>query len=188
MATEDQKIVLDEKTTQIGFMMEAAMAQQKAAKALQNAAEVNQQLAQTTLAQLQYHNKTLVPAVVEGFKGTVREVLLDGMAGVRSETGFAISGLRGLYSRAQFRLAWISGGCVVLSLLMGIGVSSLFTPSAEEIAELRATVDELVGKGGHADLKMCPVPHKPDRLCIRVDAKAGTYTKDDVDYMIVYGY
>src|SRR5262245_13314688 len=108
MATEEQKIVLDEKTTQIGFMMEAAAAQQTAAEALQDAAKVNQRLAQTTLIELRNQNSTLVPAVVEDFKGTVREVLLEGLAGVRRETESAKCGLQQLYSRAQFRLTWVT--------------------------------------------------------------------------------
>ena len=62
-------------------------------RALLNAAEVNQQLAQTTLAQLQKHNNRLVPAVVEGFKESVYDTLKDGLRNVRCEADSAISGL-----------------------------------------------------------------------------------------------
>jgi hypothetical protein len=187
MATEEQKIVLDEKTTQIGFMMEAAAAQQKAAEALQEAAKANSRLADMALHRLEEHSRTLGPAMTEAFKASVHRSLLDGFADVHREMDSLVTRISRLYARARFRLLWMMPATVLSGLAITVAASWIYVPSPKEIAELRATVQQLESKGGRADLIKCVEPHKPGRLCIRVDAKAGTWGEDK-DYMIIHGY
>lgn len=81
---------------------------------------------------------------------------------------------------------WTLTGCVLL--LTVVGLSMLLVPSPSEIADLRASAENLEARGGKVELSNCG-PQK--RLCAKVNLKANNERMgwgDKGEYMILQGY
>jgi len=119
---------------------------------------------------------------------------------------FKLSKAAQLFDRSVVAMRWRhvamlsagAAGCIVAVLIAGwisltwqrSQVNDMRDERAAllvEVAGLRATVDKLTAKGGAATLNTCG-PQK-GRVCVRVDAGAGTYgDKNTGQYYVVHGY
>jgi hypothetical protein len=164
---------MDDTTTQLGLLMEAAQAHQKAAE--------------SSLRKLKLAVNELAAVVRE----EVHRVALEELHSLSADSKRAADALRAARRAATMRTAlWsvgITTSCSAIALLAGCW----FVPSRAEIAALRSRRDALVAQiasleqqGGRIDLKRCG---DGGRLCVRVDRKAPAYG-DQSDYLIVRGY
>ena len=81
---------------------------------------------------------------------------------------------------------WAATSCLLLASI--VGLSMLFVPNPNEIADLRANAAALEAKGGRVQLSVCG---DSKRLCVRIDPKAeksDQYGQNGQRWMILYGY
>jgi hypothetical protein len=164
---------MDDTTMQLGLLMEAAQAQQKAAE--------------SSLRKLKAVTSELADIVRE----EVRRVVLEELHALAADSKRAADALHAARRAANARtLAW-SIGITALCSLVPLILACWLLPSRAEIAALRAKRDELTTRianleqrGGRIDLRRCG---DGGRLCVRVDRKAPTYGEQS-DYLIVRGY
>src|SRR5690348_6772492 len=135
---------MEEQSTQLGFLMEAAAS--------------HQNLAENVLRQLAAHTQDLESVV----RGEIRRALGEELQALSSETQSAIDGLRTVRRSITVRVGAWNLGVVMLSTLMSFGAGWLMLPSRAEIARLRERRDELAGvvalldrQGGRMDLRRC---------------------------------
>jgi len=164
---------MEEQSTQLGFLMEAAAS--------------HQNLAENVLRQLAAHTQDLESVV----RGEIRRALGEELQALSSETQSAIDGLRTVRRSITVRVGAWNLGVVMLSTLMSFGAGWLMLPSRAEIARLRERRDELAGavalldrQGGRMDLRRCG---ESQRLCVRIDRQAPAYGAAS-DYYVVKGY
>jgi hypothetical protein len=164
---------MEEQSTQLGFLMEAAAS--------------HQNIAENVLRQLAAHTQDLEAVV----RGEIRRALAEELQALSSETHSAIEALRTVRRSITARVGAWNLGIVMLSTLVSFGAGWLMLPSRAEIAGLRARRDELSGvvaqldrQGGRIDLRRCG---QSQRLCVRVDRKAPAYGETS-DYFVVKGY
>lgn len=169
----DPAIAPDGDVTRLGMLMEAAHLQQQAAEA--------------TLARLDAHTRGL-DAVV---RDEIRQSFTAECAELDEEVRKTTLALSGLQRHAERRAAcWTA---VIVTSLGGAAIALVeFTvPSAGVIAELRSERDtlsrqiqQLSNAGGRLELRRCGAE---ERLRVRVDRRAPTYGEAG-DYFIVKGY
>ena len=81
---------------------------------------------------------------------------------------------------------WAATSCLLLASI--VGLSMLFVPNPNEIADLRANAAALEAKGGRVQMSTCG---DSKRLCARIDPKAekaDQYGQDGQRWMILQGY
>ena len=164
---------MDETTTQLGLLMEAAQAHQKSAE--------------SSLRKLKLAANELAGVVRE----EVHRVVLEELHSLAADSKRAADALRAARRAANVRtLAW-SAGITTLCSAIPLILTCWIIPSRAEIAALRTKRDALVAqiasleqRGGRIDLKRCG---DGARLCVRVDRKAPIYGEQS-DYLIVRGY
>jgi hypothetical protein len=164
---------MEEQSTKLGFLMEAA--------------ESHQALAENALRQLAAHTQDLQGVVRE----EVRRVLADELQALTTETRGAMESLKQLRRSAAIRAGAWNFAIVVICLLVSVGTGWMVFPSQAELARLRSQRDELSRaiavlerQGGRIELRQCG---QPARLCVHVDRKASVYGQDG-DYFVVKGY
>ena len=158
---------------QLGLLMEAAQAHQKAAE--------------STLRKLKASTTDLASQV----RDEVRAVLTEQLHSLASDSKRAAAALREVQRAANVRaLAW-SLGITTLCSAIPLFLACWLLPSRGEIAALRAKHDELATqiasleeRGGRIDLRHCG---NGARLCVRVDRKAPTFGEQS-DYLVIRGY
>ena len=167
------KGVMEDDTLKIGLLMEAAQAQQA--------------LAETALANLKGHMSTLDDVV----RGEIRHALVEELQALGIESQHAAESLRKLARAANARMAFWSIGLTLLCTAIPLGCQWWLIPSQDEIAALRRERDELAAnvtsleeRGGRIELRRCG---STDRLCVRVDRKVPAYGEAG-DYLVVKGY
>ena len=159
-------------TTRLGMLMEAA--------------HVQQQLAESTLARLEAHTKGL-DAVV---RDQLRQSFTSECVALEEEIQRTAQTLRQLQRCAERRAkSWTVAILAMASV--AAAVVELAIPSARDIDRLRSERDalsiqikQLTSAGGRLDLRRCG---ERERLCVRVDRTAPGYG-DGGDYLIVNGY
>jgi hypothetical protein len=164
---------MEDDTLKIGLLMEAAQAQQA--------------LAETALANLKGHMSTLDDVV----RGEIRHALVEELHALGMESQHAAESLRRLARAANARMALWSTGLTLLCTAIPMGCQWWLIPSPSEIAAIRlerdqlaANVTRLAERGGRIELRRCG---GTDRLCVRVDRKAPAYGEAG-DYVVVKGY
>jgi len=164
---------MDDTTMQLGLLMEAAQAYQKAAE--------------SSLRKLRATTHELTGIVRE----EVRRAASEELHSLEADCRRAAESLRAARNAANVRtLIWRAGITTVCSLIP-LGLACWIIPSGSEIATLRARHDQLVTKiasleqqGGRMELRHCG---DGERLCVRIDRKAPVYGEQS-DYLIVRGY
>jgi len=164
---------MDEATMQLGLLMEAAQAQQKAADAC--------------IRKLKSATADLAAAARE----EVHRVLVDELQALAADCGRASESLHAVRRAANLRLLIWSVSLVSLCSFVPLCLSWWLIPSEAQITALRARRDELSlriadleQRGGRIDLRHCGAGA---RLCVRVDRRAPIYG-DKSDYLVVRGY
>ena len=164
---------MEDVTMQLGLLMEAAQAQQRAAD--------------SSLKKLK--------SVMNELAGIIREeahrVLIEELHSLEADSRRACEALHRVRRAADIRLLTWSIGVTALCSLIPLGLACWIIPSHSEIVTLRATHRELAARiadlqkqGGRIDLRRCG---DGGRLCVRVDRKAPMYGEQS-DYLIVRGY
>lgn len=164
---------MDETTMKLGLLMEAALANQKAAE--------------SSVRKLKVLTSELGTLVREEVDRVLREDL-QAMAG---EARRASEALQGVKRAANLRLALWSIAITTVCSAIPLGLALWTIPSTSEIAALRARRDALSSdirrleeQGARIDLRRCG---DGGRLCVRVDRKAPAYGLQS-DYLVVRGY
>jgi hypothetical protein len=164
---------MDDTTMQLGLLMEAAQAQQKAAE--------------SSLRKLKAVTSELAGIVRE----EVRRVVMEELHTLAADSKRASDALHAARRAANVRTLTWSIGITALCSLVPLALACWLLPSHAEIAVLRAKRDELTTRianleqrGGRIDLRRCG---DGARLCVRVDRKAPIYGEQS-DYLIVRGY
>jgi hypothetical protein len=145
------------------------------------AAQTQQQVAEAALDRLQRHTQQLDALV----RDTVRRAHLEGLQALHFETERALTGLRDLHRAALPRAFWMTLGSAAFGLAMSLILGVCFIPSKAEIAQRQATLATLIASGAQAQLSRCATPHAAPKLCIRVDASAGSFGPTR-DYYLVH--
>jgi hypothetical protein len=164
---------MEDVTMQLGLLMEAAQAQQRAAD--------------SSLRKLK--------AVTNELAGIIREeahrVLVEELHSLEADSRRACEALHNVRRAADVRVLTWSVGVTLLCSLIPLGLAYWIIPSHSEIVALRARHLELAAKianlekqGGRIDLRRCG---DGGRLCVRVDRAAPMYGEQS-DYLIVRGY
>jgi polyhydroxyalkanoate synthesis regulator phasin len=164
---------MDETTMKLGLLMEAALANQKAAE--------------SSLRKLKSVTAELGTVVRE----EVDRVLREDLQALAGDVRRASDALRGVRRAANLRLAFWGVAMTSLCAVIPLGLALWIIPSRDEIAALRARRDALTTEirrleeqGARIDLRRCG---EGGRLCVRVDRKAPVYGVQS-DYLIVRGY
>jgi len=164
---------MEDDTLKIGLLMEAAQAQQA--------------LAETALANLKGHMSTLDDVV----RDEIRHALVEELQALSMESQHTAGSLRRLARVANARIALWSVGLTLLCTAIPMCGQWWLIPSQGEIAALRLRRDQLATnvtsleeRGGRIELRRCG---GTDRLCVRVDRKAPAYGEAG-DYLVVKGY
>jgi hypothetical protein len=164
---------MEDLTMKLGLLMEAAQSQQA--------------LATTTLAQLREHTGALDGVVREEIRHTVVEELRE----VADDSRRAADSLRALQRVASLRIAVWSLGIATLATGIPFGLAWWLLPARADIATLRLTRDQLntsvellSARGGRAAVRHCG---PAQRLCVRVDRGAPAYGEAG-DYFVIKGY
>jgi hypothetical protein len=164
---------MDDTTMQLGLLMEAAQAQQKAAE--------------SSLRKLKAVTSELAGIVRE----EVRRVVMEELHTLAADSNRASDAFHAARRAANVRTLTWSIGITALCSLVPLALACWLLPSHAEIAALRAKRDELTTRianleqrGGRIDLRRCG---DGARLCVRVDRKAPIYGEQS-DYLIVRGY
>lgn len=164
---------LDDASMKFGLLLETTQAQQ--------------QLAASSLRQLEGHTQELDAVVRE----QIRHTLVEELGAVAEESAHAIRSLRALEHSARLRfLVWT----LTTTLLSGVA-SALsawwLLPSTSQIDALRlkreqllTAIDTLQQRGGLVDLRRCGTVQ---RWCVRVDRHAPAYG-EQADYFVIKGY
>ena len=167
------EISVDDKTMELGLLMEAAHAQQA--------------LAETALDRLKAHIADLDDIVRE----EIRRTLAEEFQVLGGESKRAAEALRKLGRSANARVVLWTVGLTLLCAAIPMCAQWWLLPSQSELATLRSKRDELATnvarleqRGGRIDLRRCG---GTDRLCVRVDRKAPVYG-EAADYLVVRGY
>ncbi len=157
----------------LGLLMEAAVANQKAAE--------------SSLRKF----KALTAELGGVIRGEVERVLREDLRALEGEARRASDALQTVKRAANLRLTFWSIAITTLCSVIPLGLSLWFLPSWNEIAALRARRDALTieirrleEQGARIDLRRCG---EGGRLCVRVDRKAPAYGVQS-DYLILRGY
>lgn len=164
---------LDDATLNFGLLLETTHAQQ--------------QLAASSLRQLEAHTRELDSIVRE----QMRHTLVEELGAVVQESARAVQSLRTLERAARLRfVAWT----LTTTLLSGVAAALSawwLLPSPSQIEALRLKRDQLMSaiaelqqRGGLIDLRRCGAGQ---RWCVRVDRKAPVYGEQS-DYVVIKGY
>ena len=164
---------MEDTTMQLGLLMEAAQAHQKAAE--------------SSLRKL----KSAVNELAGVVREEVHRVVLEELESLSADGKRAADAIREARRAANARTVTWSIAITTLCSLIPVALAWWIIPSQPDIAALRARHDELVTKiasleqrGGRIDLRRCGAGA---RLCVRVDRRAPTYGEQS-DYLIVRGY
>lgn len=164
---------MEDDTLRIGLLMEAAQAQQN--------------LAETVLERLKQHTGALDGVV----RDEIRHALVEELQVLGNESQRVAASLRRLGRAANVRMALWSIGLTLLCTAIPMCGQWWLIPSQREISALRLERDQLLAsvtslqeRGGRIELRRCG---GTDRLCVRVDRKAPAYG-DAGDYLVVKGY
>jgi hypothetical protein len=164
---------MDDTTMQLGLLMEAAQAHQRAAE--------------SSLKKLKATANDLAGIV----RDEVRHVVIEEFQSLVADSKRASDALHAVQRAANVRVLVWSVGITTLCSAIPLLLTCWIIPSRAEISALRAKHDELATKiasleerGGRIDLKRCG---DGARLCVRVDRKAPTYGAQS-DYLVVRGY
>ncbi len=162
-----------EQTVSIGLLLEAAQSQQE--------------LAQTSLSRLQVHTAGLDDVV----RDTVRRTIVAEFGVLSEHCSQAIDSIGRAGRAATLRTLWT--GAILTGATAAIGglVVQYCLPSRAQISALRIqqttlqdNVARLAQSGGRIDLQRCGETH---RLCVRVDRHAPSFGEHG-DYLVVEGY
>ena len=145
------------------------------------AAQTQQQVAEAAIEQLKRHAQQLESLV----RDTVRRAHLEGLHALRAETERALAGLQELHRAALPRAFWLTLGSAAFGLAISLILGVCFIPSKAEIAQRQATLATLIASGAQAQLSRCATPHSAPKLCIRVNAAAGSFGPAR-DYYLVH--
>jgi hypothetical protein len=164
---------LDDASMKFGLLLETTQAQQ--------------QLAASSLRQLEGHTQELDSIVRE----QIRHTLVEELGTVVEESARAVRSLRALERSARLRfVVW-----TLTTTLLSAAASALsawwLLPSSSQIDALRLrrdqlliAIDTLEQRGGRIDLRRCGTVQ---RWCVRVERRAPAYG-EQADYFVVKGY
>jgi hypothetical protein len=165
--------VVAEDTVQAGLLMEAAQAQQ--------------QLAESALERLREHAAGLDGVV----RGEIRDALLEELHALIDDVRQAQAALHALQRAASARLACWSMAITSLACAVPLILTYRVLPNAADVAALGAQrtalemrLAQLARAGADLELRRCGAA---ERLCVRIDRSAGAYG-DSHDFLIVRGH
>ena len=149
-------------------------------------AHAHQRLAEGVLEKLRLHVAEF-PGVA---RDEIRATLLDELGTLEEDSRRAAETLRRLRYVADLRVALWTLAMAALSAAVPLGAAWWLLPTRTEVASLsarrdalEAAVARLRAQGGDAEWRHCG---PAQRLCVRVDRKAGTFG-DSGDFLIVKG-
>jgi len=150
-------------------------------------AHANQTLAEAALEKLKAHVGELEHIARE----EIRATLLEELHVLAEDSRRAAETLRRLRYVADLRVALWTLGMAALACAVPLGAAWWLLPSRAEVAALAtqrdalaAEVRRLEGQGALMELRRCG---SAQRLCVRVDRKAGAFGESG-EFLVVKGY
>ena len=164
---------MDDSAMKLGLLLEGAQA--------------NQRLAEDSLGRLKAHTAELAGIA----RDEIRATMLEELNALGEDSRRAAETLRRLRYVADLRVALWTLAIAALACAVPLGSLWLILPTRAEVAALSARRDALEAdiarlraQGGLMEMRRCGASQ---RLCVRVDRKAGVFGEAG-DFLVVKGY